>query len=141
MPYAELLFPDVQEILTFLRQKEVKIALASSSSMLDINQMLDTHQLRSYFDVILSGNDFKETKPNPEIYLTAMSELGVEATESLIIEDSEKGIQAGKSADATVWAIEDKRFGMNQDKADMKVESLTAIQKLLTASSVKMMNV
>ena len=123
------------------RQKEVKIALASSSSMLDINQMLDTHQLRSYFDVILSGNDFKETKPNPEIYLTAMSELGVEATESLIIEDSEKGIQAGKSADATVWAIEDKRFGMNQDKADMKVESLTAIQKLLTASSVKMMNV
>ena len=141
MPYAELLFPDVQEILTFLRQKEVKIALASSSSMLDINQMLDTHQLRSYFDVILSGNDFKETKPNPEIYLTAMSELGVEATESLIIEDSEKGVQAGKSADATVWAIEDKRFGMNQDKADMKVESLTAIQKLLTASSVKMMNV
>ncbi len=138
MPYAELLFPDVQEILTFLRQKEVKIALASSSSMLDINQMLDTHQLRSYFDVILSGNDFKETKPNPEIYLTAMSELGVEATESLIIEDSEKGIQAGKSADATVWAIEDKRFGMNQDKADMKVESLTAIQKLLTESSVKM---
>lgn len=109
--------------------------------MLDINQMLDTHQLRSYFDVILSGNDFKETKPNPEIYLTAMSELGVEATESLIIEDSKKGIQAGKSADATVWAIEDKRFGMNQDKADMKVESLTAIQKLLTASSVKMMNV
>ena len=59
-----------------------------------------------------------------------------------VLDDSvEKGIQAGKSANATVWAIEDKRFGMNQDKADMKVEALTAIQKLLTASSVKMMNV
>ncbi|MDM5144080.1 Phosphorylated carbohydrates phosphatase [Lactococcus lactis] len=95
------------DILEFLRQKEVKIALASSSSMFDIKQMLDIHQLSSYFDVILSGNDFKQTKPNPEIYLTAMSELGVEATESLIIEDSEKGIQAGEAAGATVWAIEE----------------------------------
>lgn len=138
MPYAELLFSDVPDILEFLRQKEVKIALASSSSMFDIKQMLDIHQLNSYFEVVVSGNDFKQTKPNPEIYQSTMKKLGVTPSETLIIEDSEKGIQAGEAAGATVWAIEDKRFGMNQDKADLKVDSLTAIQKLLTESSLKM---
>ena len=72
MPYAELLFSDVPDILEFLRQKEVKIALASSSSMFDIKQMLDIHQLSSYFEVVVSGNDFKQTKPNPEIYQSTM---------------------------------------------------------------------
>jgi len=110
----------------------------ASSSMFDIKQMLDIHQLNSYFEVVVSGNDFKQTKPNPEIYQSTMKKLGVTPSETLIIEDSEKGIQAGEAAGATVWAIEDKRFGMNQEKADLKVDSLTAIQKLLTESSLKM---
>lgn len=132
MPYAELLFPDVRALLDDLRIAGLKIALASSSSMTDINLMLDTHDLRDYFDVILSGNDFKESKPNPEIYLSAMRQLQVEPSESLVIEDSEKGIQAGKSAGATVWAIKDNRFGMNQQAADEFADSLTQVKKMLT---------
>lgn len=133
MPYNELLFPDVKPILGFLRQEQVKIGLASSSAMNDINQVLDIHQLRPYFDVILSGNDFKQSKPNPEIYLSALTRLKVSAAESLIIEDSENGIKAGKAAGATVWAIKDHQFGMNQEKADDFVENLTEAKKLLTA--------
>ncbi|QDK70873.1 HAD family hydrolase [Lactococcus protaetiae] len=133
MPYKELLFPDVTRILSYLQAQQVKIALASSSTMLDIDLALDTHHLRPYFDVILSGNDFKESKPNPEIYLSAMTKLEVNADESLIIEDSEKGIQAGKAAGATVWAVKDYRFGMNQARADRFVDTLTEAQKLLTS--------
>ena len=131
MPYAELLFPDVREILDYLRSEHFKIGLASSSAMTDINQMLEIHQLRPYFETILSGADLRETKPNPEIYLSAMTKLSVNGNESLIIEDSEKGIQAGKSAGATVWAIKDTRFGMNQEKADAFIESLSAAKSLL----------
>ncbi|MFC4651526.1 HAD family hydrolase [Lactococcus nasutitermitis] len=132
LPYAKLLFPDVIEILDYLHKHDYKIALASSSSMTDIQLMLNTHQLGHYFDLLLSGADFKQSKPNPEIYQVAMQRLQVTADESLIIEDSENGIAAGKAAGATVWAIKDTRFGMNQKAADAFVnnlhEALQAIQ-------------
>ncbi len=48
--------------------------------------------------IVLSGEEFKESKPNPEIYLTALQHLNVEANQALIIEDSEKGIAAGVAA-------------------------------------------
>lgn len=132
MPYADLLYPDVTEILDYLKEQQTKIALASSSSMNDIQQVLSIHRLQPYFEVVLSGNDLKETKPNPEIYLSAIQKLQVKAIDSLVIEDSEKGISAGKAAGATVWAIKDYRFGMNQEKADQFVDSLTSAKNLLT---------
>ncbi len=127
IPYETLLFPDVPLVLETLKKENYKIALASSSAMKEINQVLDIHHLRSYFDELLSGNDFKVSKPNPAIYLAAMQKLGVQATDSLIIEDSQNGILAGKSAGATVWAIEDTCFGMDQEKADCLIPNLTAI--------------
>jgi HAD superfamily hydrolase (TIGR01509 family) len=132
LPYAELLFPDVREILDFLRAENVKIGLASSSAMHDIDLMLDTHDLRGCFDVISSGNDLKQSKPHPEIYQKALTGLSVSPDEALIIEDSENGIKSGKAAKATVWAIKDYRFGMNQTQADHFVENLTDIKNQLT---------
>ena len=131
LPYEELLFPDVRDILDYLQKENYKIALASSSAMFDIDKMLEIHGLRPYFQAIFSGNDLKVSKPHPEIYQLTMKALAVDPTECLIIEDSEKGIAAGKAANATVWAIEDVRFGMNQSAADKKVASLTAIMQLL----------
>lgn len=64
--------------------------------MFDIKQMLDIHQLNSYFEVVVSGNDFKQTKPNPEIYQSTMKKLGVTPSETLIIEDSEKEFKLEK---------------------------------------------
>lgn len=49
----------------------------------------------------------------------------------MVIEDSEKGIQAGISADLHVWAIEDKLFGMNESKANRLVDNLTQIFEAL----------
>lgn len=57
--------------------------------------------------MILSGEEFEKGKPHPAIYQEARRQLGFSNAETLVIEDSEKGIQAGVSAELTVWAIED----------------------------------
>lgn len=134
LPYKQLLFSDVKKTLSSLKAKGYRIGLASSSTKADILRALKETNLSDYFKVILSGEEFAETKPHPEIYQTACAQLGVKPEETLIIEDSEKGIAAGKTAGATVWAIRDTRFGLNQEAADQKIENLTQALEYLRKS-------
>ncbi|HEY0222606.1 MAG TPA: HAD family phosphatase [Lactovum miscens] len=135
--YHDLLFSDVYDLLEFLKAENYKIGIASSSDHKQIQRCFDEGGIGKYFDVACSGEDFKETKPNPEIYLKTMEMLGVSQEETLIIEDSSMGIEAGKSAKATVWAIRDTFFGLDQSHADRLVESLTEVKKTLNRSSGK----
>lgn len=127
LPYKELIFTDVKNVLLELKKKNIKLALASNSTKEDILRALSETQLMGYFDMIISGQEVKESKPSPDVYLKVMEELGVKSTETLIIEDSEKGIQAGVSSKADVWAIRDKWFGMDQSKATQLIDSLADI--------------
>ncbi|WEV60289.1 HAD family phosphatase [Streptococcaceae bacterium ESL0729] len=131
LPYKDLLFPDTREVLEALKAAGYRLALASSSTNHDIRTMLSDNDLFDYFEVISSGEDFKETKPNPEIYQVTMDKLGLKPSEVLIIEDSQKGIEAGVAAGASVWAIKDERFGMNQDKATRLFASLSDVKNQL----------
>ena len=128
--YKAVVRPQIYSVLESLSER-YKIALASSSSLNTINTALDQVDLRKYFTFIVSGEQFKESKPNPEIYLTALKQLGVEANKALIIEDSEKGIAAGVAAGVEVWAIKDNRFGMNQEDANGLLDSLKDVLDLL----------
>ena len=49
-----------------------------------------------YFDVDLSGRDFAHGKPDPEIFLTAARELGVEPQAAIVMEDAAAGVEAAK---------------------------------------------
>lgn len=130
-PIEEMLFTDVKVVLQRLSETKLKIGLATSSSHDEIAEVLDTHNLRKYFEVISSGEDFPESKPHPAVYLSAMKQLNARASDVLVIEDSPNGIAAGKAAGATVWAIRDQRFDSDQSQADRHVEHLTEVLELL----------
>ncbi|WP_086315612.1 hypothetical protein A5821_003112 [Enterococcus sp. 7F3_DIV0205] len=129
--YTDLIDPDAKRVLQFFKRKGYKIALASSSKMDVIQEVLKVGQLASYFDVIVSGTQFKQSKPAPEIYEYTAQELGLKPEVCLAIEDSEKGIRSAHDAGASVWALKDKRFGMNQQLADVQLETLSDVCKKL----------
>ena len=73
--YRPLLFPGVEETLKQLKARGKKLALASSSSFASIEKMLSDTGLYAYFELVTSGGMFKESKPNPEIYLFTAKKL------------------------------------------------------------------
>ena len=83
--------------------------------------------MRPWFDLVVSGRQFKRSKPDPEIYHYTANTLKVSEAECFVIEDSEVGIEAGKAAGMTVAALRDDRFGFDQGKADYLMESLIEI--------------
>ncbi|MCH4169225.1 MAG: HAD family phosphatase [Streptococcaceae bacterium] len=130
LPYQELLFKAIPSTLQKLNQSH-PLALASSSSIADIERCLSVNQLSQYFKYKLSGDDFKESKPNPEIYLKAAELLQVAPRDCLVIEDSEKGITAGKDAGMTVFAIRDSLYDLDQSAADQLIDSTDEIFSLI----------
>ncbi|MGT2908060.1 HAD family hydrolase [Streptococcus dentiloxodontae] len=131
LPYKDLIFADVKSTLDVVKAKGLKIGLASSSVKADIIRALTENKLSTYFDLVLSGEEFPESKPDPAIYNEAIHQLGFSKEEVLIVEDSEKGIAAGVSAGVEVWAIRDKRFGMDQSAAAKLIDSLTELREQL----------
>ena len=122
--------PQIYSVLEHL-SKHYKIALASSSRLYTINNALDQAGLRKYFSLIVSGEQFKESKPNPEIYLYTIKELNVNKDEAIIIEDSSKGILAANRAGIKVLALKDDKFGLDQSQADIIIDELNDIIKLI----------
>uniref|UniRef100_UPI003AB227B0 HAD family hydrolase n=1 Tax=Catenibacterium sp. TaxID=2049022 RepID=UPI003AB227B0 len=128
--YKAVVRPQIYPVLEHL-SKHYKIALASSSSLSTINTALNQAGLRKYFSLIVSGDQFKESKPNPEIYLYTIKELNVNKDEAIIIEDSSKGILAANRAGIKVLALKDDKFGLDQSQADIIIDELNDIIKLI----------
>lgn len=127
--YKELLFEETVEVIKELSYRKYILALASSSSMEAIEEMLEDTGLKSYFSILVSGEIFPKSKPDPEIYRYTMKKLGLRKKECLIIEDSEYGIAAGKAAGVEVAAVDRQIFAVNQSKADFKMKSLKELIK------------
>lgn len=128
--YRAWLNPGVKEVLTYLKGRELKLAIASSTMFSEIEKMVEVNGIARYFDAIVSGHDLPESKPSPEIYFNAMSMLGVTGREAIAVEDSTLGITAAKRAGMRVIAKRDERFGFDQREADYRVDELLQIKKL-----------
>ena len=94
-------------LLKFLKKKHIKIALASSNNRYEINLYLEKTNLLKYFECIISGEDIKESKPNPEIFNKVINYFNVKPSETIILEDSFNGIRAAFSSGAKGIMIPD----------------------------------
>lgn len=84
----------VVELLKYLKETDVKVALASSTRTEVVVQQLKDAGILEYFRVIVGGDMVTRSKPQPDIFLKACEELGVAPEESFAIEDSYNGIRA-----------------------------------------------
>ena len=93
--------------LSNLRAGGMKLAVASNSIRASIELMMLKSNLRGYLDAIVSNQDVKVGKPDPEIYVKAMGLIGVTPAETLVVEDNEHGIAAARAAGAHLMIVEE----------------------------------
>lgn len=125
--YKKIFRPEALTVAKELKARGYLVALASSTGPKLIARIVEETGMRPWFDLIVSGGQFKRSKPDPEIYHYTAKTLKVKEEECFVIEDSEVGIEAGKAAGMTVAALIDDRFGFDQSKADHQMESLLEI--------------
>ena len=120
------LLPGVVEVLEFFRNKNIPMAVASSSNPELIELVLRRFEIIDYFKFFHSAKFEKAGKPAPDVFLTTAIKLDVLPQECLVFEDSYNGVLAAKRANMTVVAVpypenfNDSRF----DIADVKLRSL-----------------
>ena len=104
---AVQLKPGVIELLDFLEEHRIPKVVASSNQRHIIELLLKKNQLTNYFETIVSAENVKRAKPDPEIFLLAREYLGTKKQETLVLEDSKNGILAAASAEIPVIMIPD----------------------------------
>ena len=85
--------PGLRELIAYLKQKNILIAIASSSK----RETIDTYNKLanidgSLFDYIISGDKVEHSKPSPDIYLKVLEHLHINNEDALVLEDSRNGI-------------------------------------------------
>lgn len=96
-PYLQLL-PGLLEFIRYYHAKGIKMAIGSAAIMFNIDFVLDGLSIRKYFDVLVSADDVKHSKPDPETYLKCAELLGVAPKDCLVFEDAPKGVESALNA-------------------------------------------
>lgn len=95
------------EILPYLKEKGIKIALATSSPLERAEEHLGIVGLFKYFDSCVCGGMVKNSKPQPDIYLLASEKLGLKPCECIAVEDSPNGVRSAVNAGCKTVMIPD----------------------------------
>lgn len=119
--------PGVCELLTYLRENEWRIGLASSTNRASILRHLEKAGIREYFSEVIGGDQILHSKPEPDIYLLACSRLGVTPKETYAIEDSYNGIRSANRAGMRPIMVPD----MMPPTEEMQALSCTVCESLL----------
>ncbi len=104
MDETEIL-PDVPKVLEYLKEGKMPIALGSASK--NAKPILEKVSLLSYFKIIVDGNSVTKAKPDPEVFLIAADQLGVNPENCIVFEDAQAGIQAANAANMISIGIGD----------------------------------
>lgn len=120
--------PGLLDLLKKLDDDGYKTAIASSSSLEVIKTIIDGLKISALIDEYASAQQVERGKPAPDIYLLAVKKLGVDPSECLVLEDAPRGVEAGKSAGMSVFAIPSSATkGEDFSMADKVLSSLSEV--------------
>lgn len=125
--------PGVKELLTFLKEHDKKIALASSTRQQVVTDELRDAGVIEYFDRIICGDMVSRSKPAPDIFLKACEELNISPSDSYAIEDSYNGIRAAHAGGLHPIMVPDLLPADEemQSLAEIVLPSLTSVMEYL----------
>ncbi|MGH7772069.1 MAG: HAD family hydrolase [Candidatus Binatia bacterium] len=128
-----VVFPGVKELIPALSSR-FPLAVASGALRSEIETILESIGLRKYFQIIVSAEDVSEGKPNPQIFVKALSLLNkyqtdksIRPSECLVVEDSKEGILGAKHAGMKCLAVTNSHPAEELAQADAVVASLEEV--------------
>ncbi|WP_165720414.1 HAD family hydrolase [Bordetella trematum] len=93
--------------LSNLKAAGMRLAVCSNSVRQTVTTMMEKSNLAPYLDLMVSNQDVKVGKPDPEMYQFAMGHFGLLPAECLIVEDNENGIKAARASGAHLLVVKD----------------------------------
>ena len=125
------LFPikGILELIKGIKEKKIKLGLASSSHRKFINFILEKLEFKDFFETVVGAEDITYSKPNPEIFLKSTMLLNVKPNECVVIEDAKLGVEAAKNAGMKCIGYRNLNSG-NQDlsKADQIIDDFSKLK-------------
>ncbi len=125
------LLPGVRELLEECHRNGAAQAIGSSAPRENLNLILELTKSRSFFQAVVAMEDTVRGKPDPEVFLTAASRLGVAPAHCLVLEDAVAGVEAAKAGGMKCVAVRfvghHPEVKLRQAGADRVVESLKEI--------------
>lgn len=116
---------EVRETLTLLK-KEFSLAVGSSSK--NTKLILEKTDLGKYFDAVADGNDIKNSKPDPEVFLVAAERIHLAPEDCLVVEDAKAGIDAAVAGGFGCAGIGD---AAGYDEVDWPLQHFADLKKLV----------
>lgn len=128
-------FPGVKALVSTLSER-LPLAIASGALRNEIETLLTAISLKSFFQVIVSAEDVKAGKPEPEIFLKALAQLNAQtsaappitAADCVVIEDSKEGIRGARRAGMHCLAVTNSHSSEQLGEASAIVKSLEEVE-------------
>jgi beta-phosphoglucomutase len=123
----------VRDFLTMLEQNNVPMAICSGSLLTEVEMVLEEARLRNLFEVIVSGEQVKKGKPDPEGFILTLKRLNenredsITAKQCIAIEDSHWGLEAAKAAGMHTIAVTNSYDAEQLSMADKIVDRLNEL--------------
>ena len=119
--------PGARELLSALREAGIPRSVGSSTPLSNLNALFAATGLGELFDAVVCGDDVKNGKPAPDVFLLAAQKLGLDPAGCLVIEDAHVGIAAAHAAGMKVLAVATTHPLEELTSADAAVASLAEI--------------
>jgi HAD superfamily hydrolase (TIGR01509 family) len=124
--------PGVIKQLKELKNKDIPMAVASSSDQETIEIIMDKSGLGKYFQHVISSDQIGKSKPEPDIFLYTAKLLGFGPESCMVIEDSNNGIKAAKAANIYCVAFSGASSdNQDQSMADIRIGTFPELRNVV----------
>lgn len=118
---AYKMIPGLKPLLGYLRKKGIMIGIVTGSEHDFVTKILREKKLLEYFSCVVSGEQFTNSKPDPECYIHALRKMDLSPSDAIVIEDSKAGAAAAENAGMRVFLLNTYVNHLGKDAFDNHV--------------------
>ena len=116
--------------------KYVRMAIVTTAKRADFDIIHENRHIRQFMDFVLVREDYKLAKPHPEPYLTGLQRLGASEEETLVVEDSARGLNSAVAAGIDCAIVyNDFTKAQNFSRASYRIETLIELKDIILGAT------